>query len=383
MKKIAFIFCFFAFSNAVFAISPLTTDELRKTVSSGLNWMHYAQEESGHFRYEYAPFWDRYIEDDNIVRQTGALYVIGEIAIRDSEKRFDLKSPMEKAAGYFELNSKQGKFDSFNFRCILKLENKCTLGGTSLALIGLLDLVKAYPNTLNTYANLIEDYKNYIVAMKVADGGFRDSFYFDREQSNSESAFSNGEAFLALVRYYQYNSEAEIKKIVEDSFEYFEKIYRKKWDPNFYLWGMAALKDFYEIFPSEKYYSFVSDYTKWRIDGQKNTRGTPHNKCAYIEGVVSAYSVLEKKASEDEKAEYLEEIDFWLSKSRDLQLKKSDIVKISFNQGKIRVVKIKNASRAIGGFLTDYSEPFQRIDFTQHCVSSYLQKLVDVDRKTL
>lgn len=345
--------------------------------------MNNAQEASGHFRYEYAPFWDRYIDDDNIVRQTGAFYLLGEIAIRDKAKRFDLKSTMEKAVSYFEENSKTGKFNDENFRCVLKTANKCTLGGTSLALIGLLDMVKAYPATLNKNENLIEEYKNYILAMRVSGKGFRDSFYFDREQSLSESSFSNGEAFLALVRYYQYNAKVEIKTMIEESFVYFDKIYRGKWDSNFYLWGMAALKDWYVLFPKEEYYTFTKDYTDWRIDKQQKSRGTSHNKCAYIEGVISAYSVLEKKASDKEREKYLEEIDFWLLKSRDLQIKKSDTIKIGFNQGKLRVVKMENSARAVGGFLTGYDEPFQRIDFTQHCVSGYLQKLVDIDRKSL
>lgn len=381
MKKLAFALSFLVLSTPAFAVTPLNTEELRQTVKNGVSWINNAQESSGHFRYEYAPFWDRYIDDDNIVRQAGAFYLLGEVTIRDKDKRFDLKSTTEKAVSYFEANSKTGKFNDKNFRCVLKTENKCTLGGTSLALIGLLDLVKAYPATLNKNENLIEEYKNYIVAMKVSGAGFRDSFYFNRDQSLSESSFSNGEAFLALVRYYQYNSKAEIKTMIEESFAYFDKIYRAEWDSNFYLWGMAALKDWNVLFPREEYYSFVKDFTDWRIEKQQKSRGTSHNKCAYIEGVISAYSVLEKKT--DEKEKYLEEIDFWLLKSKDLQIEKNDTVKIGFNQGKLRVVKMENSARAIGGFLTGYEEPFQRIDFTQHCVSGYLQKLTDIDRQSL
>lgn len=35
--------------------------------------------------------------------------------------------------------------------------------------------------------------------------------------------------------------------------------------------------------------------------------------------------------------------------------------------------------QALGGFLTGENELTQRIDFTQHCVSAYLQKRVDMD----
>lgn len=40
-------------------------------------------------------------------------------------------------------------------------------------------------------------------------------------------------------------------------------------------------------------------------------------------------------------------------------------------------------SRAEGGFLTEDAEPTECIDFTQHCVTSYLHTLIDIEDRAL
>lgn len=367
-----------AYAEDNFQTSILSDEEIKSIIEKGVTWLVNSQEKNGHFRYEYMPFWNRYSLDENMVRQAGALYILGEIAKKDVLPEMDLKKSLEKAIGYFEANSLVGEFNGYKFRCLKKTSEVCTLGGTSLALLGVLDFVEKYPDLQDQYTILIEDYKNFILAMKVNNKGFRTQYYFAKEQTLSESPFGNGEAILALVRYYLMKPSEELKQLIEQSMDYFVGIYRAEWDNNFYLWGMAAIKDWYTLFPEQKHYNFVKNYTDWRIGGQKSERDTTHNKCAYIEGVVSAYSVLEKDLSVEEQEFYLEEINFWLKKSEKLQIKKSDTFGVSFSDGSTKILKIKKPSKAVGGFLTDEYEPYQRIDFTQHCLSSYLQKLVDI-----
>lgn len=383
MKKVLAVFALVllgsSFSPSVSAETVALSDEqLKKIIENAVSWLQNAQEESGHFRYEYMPFWDRYVDDDNMVRQAGAFYVLGEVFVKMPEK-FDLDTTLEKAVEYFEENSVDSKFNGYSFKCLLKTPNDCTLGGTSLLLVGLLDVVEADDSLKSEYSKVIEEYKNFILAMRLGDAGFREKYVPDDggRQGGGESAFSNGEALLALVRYYIYNPSEELKETIDDSLAYFMRVYRKDWDANFYLWGMAALKGWYPLFPEEKYYDFVRDYTDWRLEQQQKVRVSSRNRCAYIEGVVSAFPVLEAVATAEAEYKYLEEIDFWLAKSRSLQLKKKDTIKIVFGDGGAKILVIKKPSKALGGFLTDFSEPFQRIDFTQHCLSAYLQKLVD------
>lgn len=362
---------------------PLTTNEIREVIENGTSWFKNSQEKSGHFQYEYMPFLDRYIDDDNMVRQAGGLYVLGELFRNDPTEKLDLEKNITKAISYFEENTIEGEMNGQSFKCLLKYEGRCTLGGTSLVLVGILDLVQTDESYHSDYHELIEEYKDYIMAMKVPTKGFRDSYYTDREQSASESSFSNGEAFLALARYYKYNPDEEVKEVIDEAYTYFEKIYREEWDNNYYLWGMAAIKDLYAMDPKEEYYKFVKDYTNWRVDKYKEYRGSIRNRCAYVEGVVSAYSVLEPNLSTEEKEYYLEEIDFWLAKSEQLQVEPEDFLRMSYNYNFLTKQSIDDEEKANGGFLTATIEPVQRIDFTQHCLNSYLQKLVDIDGKSL
>ena len=365
--------------------SALTTEQIQDVIGAGVEWFDYAQERNGHFRYEYMPFLDRYIDDDNMVRQTGALYELGEIFARDTEDKYDIQKTLEKSISYFEENSIDGEFNGREFRCILKTKSKCSLGAASLALIGVIDLVEKEPKLEKEYKDLIEGYKNFILAMRNDGKGFRGNYYLEKDQNEKESTFSNGEAFFALARYYRYNPTTEVKKIIDDSFEYFVEQYGQahNHDNNFYLWGMAAVKDLYELEQKKEYYDFAKTYTDWRIAGYENKRSRTHNYCAYIEGVISAYSVIEPNITEEDREFYLEEINFWLTKMTELQVTEEDILTIRYNYTGTKELDIEEPDKAVGGFLTDLNEPVQRIDFTQHCLSSYLQKLVDIDEEEL
>ncbi|HDH31434.1 MAG TPA: hypothetical protein ENH26_01525 [Candidatus Wolfebacteria bacterium] len=359
----------------------LEGEKIKKIISDAVNWLKQSQESNGHFRYEYSPVSDTYLMGDLTVRQTGALYVLGEILRKDKDNKYNLKNTVENALAYFKKNSETGEFNGYQFNCILRSQGKCSLGAVSLGLVGALDLIKVYPKLENTYKDTIADYLNFILAMKNPDEGFKWLYYLEEEQPKTESAFSNGEALLALVRYYKYNPTKEVKVVIDNAFSYFNTKYSNAWDYNFYLWGMSAIKDLYKIEPKKEYFEFTKAYTDWRISSYRDRRDSIGNKCAYIEGVISAYSVLEPNITKKEKDYYLEEINFWLAKSKELQVK-DGVITLRFGD-KDYDLNLPRPERAQGGFLTGLDKLSQRIDFTQHCLSSYLQKQVDIDKKSL
>ncbi len=368
----------------IISYTPLTDEEIDDIMAAGINWLKRSQEDNGHFLYEYSPLSDAYSKDDLMVRQTGALYILGEVLKKDKDNKYELKNTVINALSYFKDNSREGEFNDYQFRCIQRIENVCSLGAVSLGLVGILDLIEANPELEEEYQELLDDYLHYLLAMKKPNEGFRGFYYLTGNvQSEKESHFSNGEALLALARYYKYNPTAEVKTAIDDSFDYFNSQYSEgSWDYNFYLWGMAALKDLYQLEPKQEYYDFVKNYTDWRISGYKKQRNSLGNKCAYIEGVISAYSVIESKLTEEEKEYYLEEINYWLFKSKELQVDSSG--SIPFKTGDtVNNLKVLYPSKAQGGFLTGLNKFQQRIDFTQHCLSSYLQTQTDIKHKKL
>lgn len=386
MKKFITLLTLLLFLN--FGISETFAKELdqagmMKVISAGVNWLKQSQEETGHFRYEYMPFMDRYIQDDHIVRQAGAVFILSEAMKLDKNNNFNLKDIVQKGLKYLDENSINANFNNYEFRCLKLNEAECTLGGVSLSLIAYLNLTEKYPELSDKYADAIQKNLNFILAMNLPQKGFRGSYYLSGNQSKTESDFYNGEALLALIRYYQKNSDPQIKSVIDELMKYFVDYYSKSWNNNFYLWGMAAIKDLYKIDPRREYLEFTRDYTTWQISGYKDKRDSGRNVCAYLEGIISAYSVLETDLNESEKEAYLEEINFWLDQSKSLQTKSGDKMNIKINREKTRKLGLRNKIRSVGGFLSGFNEPVQRIDFTQHCFSSFLQKHVDIDGRTL
>ena len=367
-----------AFSYAAFTSpEPLTTEEIQTIISDGVIWLKNSQEENGHFKYEYLPFEDRYLEDDNIVRQAGAFFNLAEVAKHDLDDKYDLEINLDRATKYFTGLSKKSTYKGKSFKCITnsKYSSSCKLGATSLALIGLLDFVERYPENKKQLQPLINDYANYILAMKKDNAGYRNTLNTRTSlSSEQESSFFNGEALYALVRYYQFKPSKNVRATIDDTFDYINSS-AVPFDTALYLWAMAALKDMNELWPNQKYVTYAKNYTTWRILSVSRLRESDHNLCAYIEGVTSAYTILEPHVSTDLKKFYKNEINYWMNKSAELQLTEK-------NQKNFGAV-IKNPTLAYGGFLTGKDNPTQRIDFTQHCLSTYLQKLVDIDGKTL
>ncbi len=367
------------YQNDPALIRPLSSQEIDTILDAGITWLSNAQEDTGHFKYEYVPYENRYLADDNIVRQTGALYILGEISKKDTQHVYDLQNTMIRTAKYFERLSEKGSFNNQTFRCIVDGggSHSCKLGATSLALIGMLDFVETYPQYQSTYRSLITDYANFILAMKKKDAGFRNVFNTNLMSGpDTESSFSNGEALLALVRYYQFKPDTTLKGVIDDVFEYIRT--DVPFDTALYLWATAAVKDMDMLWHNDEYFAYIKSYTDWRVEGFSNFRSTTHNMCAYIEGVVSAYPVLASRLNHDELQKYRDEIDFWLSKNSQLQITAKDTVRLR-NTREISFTQLENPHQALGGFLTGSDELTQRVDFTQHCLSSYAQKLIDID----
>jgi len=364
--------------------TPLSENELRTTIHDGVSWLVNSQEENGHFAYEYLPYQDHYRPDDNIVRQAGALFALGEYARKNTALNTDVNEAIENSIAWFETLSPEDTEDGKTFRCIIDGEGsvQCKLGATSLALAGILGYVERYPDKAPEYKDLIESYTAFILAMKKASTGFKNLHYVNSDtESDKESSFSNGEALMTLVKYYQYNPSKSLKDLIDESFTYMKN--SVEFDSALYLWIMAALKDMQTLWPSDAYISYTRDYTDWRLQSVALHKKTDHNYCAYIEGIVSAYSILESSSTKEELTELRDEIDFWLAKTDRLQLEADDVYRVRNIDGALSMEIQPNPEQAHGGFLTGYDELAQRIDFTQHCVSAYMQTLVDIDGKNL
>ncbi len=376
---VAFLF-FGSVPASAHAAAALPDTSLRSIIENGVSWLENAQEPNGHFRYEYLPYENSYRDDDNIVRQAGALFQMGEIERMDTKNIYTLRVSMQKSIDYFALLSVPGEYNGKKFRCIKeKGYPYCKLGTTALAAIGLSDFLKAYPSYEKVYGPLLADYNAYILAMKKKDAGFH--YYFKPEakvQKDDESSFSNGEAFFALVRAYERKPSAEVRDVIDDTFSYLDA--EVPFDSALYLWAMAGVRDLNLMTPDPVYVSYAHRYTLWRLADNARYVSSTKNRCPYIEGLASADTILEGK-------KYIPglrgTIDAMLTETASLQVRSVNMYRYIMDEDGARIAKLADEKRAIGGFLTGHAsvDLSQRIDFTQHCLSAYAQTLVDIRGK--
>src|SRR3990167_8111388 len=100
---------------------PLSDDDVEDIIAGSVVWLLRAQEENGHFRYEYAPYEDRYLGGDNIVRQAGTFYQLREAPRREKGDTDAIVAAMVRSAGYFERLSRHGRSDGgATFICVVE-----------------------------------------------------------------------------------------------------------------------------------------------------------------------------------------------------------------------------------------------------------------------
>ncbi|MCA9365990.1 hypothetical protein KC722_00235 [Candidatus Kaiserbacteria bacterium] len=359
-------------------VTPLSVADLRSIIDAGVTWTLNAIDEDGHFAYEYAPYEGAYVFGDNIVRQAGTLYVLGEVYRRQETKSTKLETSLERVIEHFTDLSKAGEASGTEFRCLVASASavSCKLGASSLALLGLLGYLEVHGGDApEEYAALAKDYLAYILASQKDSGGFRDEYRVGEGFRESESPYSNGEALLALVRYYQYDPVPEIKTAIDKAFTYLKD---KPFESPLYLWIMAALKDMQQLWPNAAYVTYAKEFTDWRtfyasgFDRYKNY-------CAYNEGLTSAYGVLEDEIDSGYLQTLRHEINTWNYRNQQLQLGAAHEYRLVVGDTGTQFQRITEPSLAYGGFLTSEHTLTQRIDFTQHCLSSYLQTLLDIE----
>jgi len=383
MEQLSAISSYLTRMHGVGAAKPLTAIELRTSIKSGVAWLKNAQEGNGHFRYEYVPYEGIYRNDDNIVRQTGTLYILGEITRRDKKDSYKITKTILSAINYLTSLTKSDTSEDVDFRCIANTvtSTKCQLGATSLALIGILDYLESSPKDISAYKNIVDSYLSFILTMQKENGGFRDTYTIGgTKQNEKESSFSNGEALLALARYYRFENNTHVKESINRAFAY---LATQPYDANVYLWIMAAQKDLYSFWQNEYYRTYTKAFTEWRVNEAASLKNSNRNYCAYAEGLASALSILEGTTTDTVHDSFRNELNRLNRKHFALQLSEADHYRLLPREGTLELRTFTDASHAIGGFLTSDAEPTQRIDFTQHCLGAYTQTLFDLEKESL
>ncbi|MDX9970953.1 MAG: hypothetical protein RBS56_03545 [Candidatus Gracilibacteria bacterium] len=350
----------------------LKDSNFSEIISLSIDWFKNIQISDGSFLYQTNAESNIASDSQNYVRQAGSFYALTEVYKRDLDNFYDLDNTIRSFAEFFKEKSISGRYNGLNFYCILDEKNECILGQTALFLSGLVNYSMRNTSFYSEYEKYIEGYKNFILAMRIPEAGFISSFEDGKVLDKEESAFFNGEAFLALALYYRYLNDKNVLEEIVSVWPYFRDLYGKNFDGNFYLWGMLALKELYYVVDMKEIVDFTALYSRSRVKKYSRLKDSSDSMCPFLEGISAANFILK-----DEETEFAEtfrhEFEFWLQKNSLFQIKGDEFYDF----------KIKNLRNSKGGFVSAMDDPTLRIDNTQHCLNAFLIKYVDLEGQSL
>ncbi len=360
-------------NNKDLKFKELKNKDIYESISLSVNWFKSIQKEDGRLVYQINPVDNIVSNDENFVRQAGTFFAITEFYKRDLSNKFDLDSLIRNYALFFKNNSLNSSYKSKSFSCVADENGVCSIGTTALSMIALINYSSRNTQFYDDYRELIESFNDYLLAMRIENAGFIAKFTPNKNPELVESSFYNGEAFLALAKYYNFTLNNDVLNEIFDLWPYLRESYINSLDSNFYLWGMLALKELKYLIPVEDFLPFVSLYTKARVKSFERYRNNDQAFCGFLEGLSASVYLFKFVNDKDLFTLYNRELSFWLQKIDKLQIKTDEIFDF----------KIKNLRNSLGAFIVSSEDPTIRIDYTQHCLNGYLIKFVDIDENSI
>jgi hypothetical protein len=363
--------------------SGLNQKQIKSIIDNGSDFLINTIEPNGHFVYEVHAFTNTNSNDDNLIRQTGAFFILGELLHLFKENKYE--DTLIKSWSYFRDNIQFVEIDNREIAYLDK-DNQSPLGANALLLIGLLNLSQENKDLAIENERYTQGLKNLLLYSIKENGGLRKNFDLIAQKGDKgfddESDYYNGEGLLSLAKAAIYYDDPNLAQAALNSFNYFEDKYGKNPTVPFYLWGMLSIKELVQLFPEEqeRFFGFGKSYTDWILT-KSNPYGTQKNNGYMMEGL-GVMSLLGHNSSnvENQKAalRYEQILKQRLTELQDWQIDKDDVLAIRLNGEKENILKPN--FKAYGCFLNAKNSPLCRIDFTQHALSAY-RLLYEIEKK--
>lgn len=348
-------------SDAPEVFTPiLTRSELEESLNLGTQFLLAHQKEAGNFDYEYNFVTGGFTEEDNAVRQAGALWGLTLINLYSPSS--ELQTAIEKSLAFFKENS----FTVEDRLCIAYPDEEDGNTGTqALVTLALIDYLRS-DTAMNreTYEADLETYLKCLVSLRLQEGQFYSSYEEEDPEDMGEgygrpSPYYDGEALLALIKAVKYAGYEEYAELATDSAEAMyqanvvdalEKDSDSDTTKGFYQWGSMA---FYELYTSdwtdEKYADWTTTLAYWMLDTHKVLTRTKNTGYAF-EGILHAYELARLTENEEAMNKFASAADSGLSKLIGWQVTNEDTTD----------------PLGVGGVRNESTGETLRIDVTQH-----------------
>ena len=331
-------------------------------VQLAADYLMQAQLGDGLFRYEHDFLSGRDSKKNNIVRQAGAAYALAEYLARFPGKRAETAlQRAQHALAAASISWGDGSLVTVDGRA-----DKAKAGATALALLSLLIGSERASAADKAVADAWMD---GLLALQMTNGGFA-----SRPASKKQSAYSNGEIWLALARYNarypQQRAAAEALKRADD---FMIEFYGARPEIGFFHWGVMAASVRYANTKQPRFTDFVEQQVSIFLDRLRPRVNPASNSCYSVEGLLEGAAALSAHGGYPTlHARIRVRVQQEMLKNHRLQIAPGQ-KRLRFDQERyLRAPEIADYS---GAFLNGRYRPQVRIDATQHCLSAMVKAL--------
>jgi hypothetical protein len=368
-----------------FKFNPQLNEEfLNTSLEKGTAFLLNNQTADGNFHYEYNFLEKSLSEDDNEVRQTGALW--GLTLIHNNQASDETREAIVQALDFFYENSVL-KADGSRYLAYPDGNEYGKTGSMALINLALIDFLRTEPKGTDRdkYLQHFHEYMTFLMTLRQEDGLFYGAYDLteDGKAYNDPSPYSDGEALLAMIKAINYIEDdlspelltsLDEKTITESADEMIQTHIKDalKEDPDsdqtkgFYQWGsMSFLELYLSDYSKDKYATETIELANWMIDVHLVLERTRNTAYAF-EGIISAYELARLTKDQESLDKFAPVIDQGLATLTSWQIDGPIPNVYLQQQSNAQALSLENVL-ALGGVMNKASgEPLLRIDVTQH-----------------
>jgi hypothetical protein len=362
----------------------LNRPTLLKSVELGKSFLIANQKTAGNFNYQYDFVKKTLSQEDNQVRQAGALWGLA-LLYRDFPDEATKEALMRGLDFFFQVTKdgrEHGMFISYPG------ERECHTGTVALVTLAVIETLRAGTppdemrrEQLKTY---LSGYLAFLKQQQRPDGQFSMSYNMKRDASSGRtSPYYDGETLLALCKAARYLDRGELVPVIQKAArrmaEYYTVIsWEKKKDSDetkgFYQWGSMAFREYSDSgWKDAKTFEDTALALAWWMVNTHRVLSSGRNSAYAYEGLVSAYTIAKKRNNQEALNELAYVIDRGLYRMTGWQVGGPLSKDNNFLSSHPADDKM-----AVGGIMNSKDESPLRIDVTQHQMHAVLLALQNV-----
>jgi len=222
------------------------------------DYMIYRQKPDGLFTYQYEPAWNRYTEDDSLVRQVGAVMAMSAYARESGSAAAKAAADLGIRYHLRGLRDVPGKPDA---AYIATADGRNKLGVTALLCLALAE----HPDA-DRYADTRKRLVRGMLTLQRPSGMFATAFPPAREFTAQD--YFPGEALLAMASQQRHEPSADILDAFDRAIEFYRGYFREKSSPAFVPWQVQAYAIVARASKRSEYAHYVFELTDWLAEKQ-------------------------------------------------------------------------------------------------------------------